>query len=301
MDRYTEILSFVLSADKGSFAGAAKELDVTPVIMGRRLDALEKRLGVSLMHRSTRGLNLTPQGEAYLTQCRHVLREIEAMDEAICAENTEIRGLLRIAAPAHFGRCHVATHAASFLEKYPNIELSFSLSDSACDLVQEGFDMAVRISLASPLDYVAIPLYSNRRVVCATPAYWAKNGIPETPDALVKHNCLAFNQHSGSPVWRFLEEGKLRDIIVRGNVACNDSELLFQWVKEGLGVSWRSTWEVESLLKNGQLQEVLQDFSIPDHPILAVYPKQRHLPQKARAFISHLKEIYKRKNYWKAA
>ena len=298
MDRFTEIMSFALIADKGSFAAAASQMDVTPVVMGRRLTALEKRLNVCLMHRSTRGLSLTPQGEKYLAECRVLIRNMEAADENISAEQAHIRGRLTVSAPAHFGRRHVAALAPLFLQKHPEIHLSFSLSDAATDLIEEGFDMGVRIGIASPQDYVAVPLYPGRRVVCATPAYLAKNGVPKTLEDLAHHNCLAFNQHRGRPIWRFLDNGKSREVIVSGNLSCNDSELLFEWVAKGLGLSWRSVWEVETQLKSGELVEVLNDFALPTQPIQAVFPKQQFLPKKVRAFVDFLKETYNRADYW---
>ena len=229
MDRYTEIRSFVLVAEKGSFASAALVEGVTPVVMGRRLDALEKRLGVKLMHRSTRGLALTDLGEQFLEQGRGLLREFDDVERAVSAGRNVVRGHLVVSAPAAFGRRHVAPHAAAFKALHPELKMSFNFTDSVVDLVREGKLFAVRVD---------------------------------------------------------------------GDLACNDGELLYGWVKQGLGVGWRSTWEIQAELKRGELVTVLDEFAVPSYDIQAVYPQQRYLPAKVRHFIDYLKAIYNREGYW---
>ncbi|PKO51239.1 MAG: LysR family transcriptional regulator, partial [Betaproteobacteria bacterium HGW-Betaproteobacteria-21] len=168
MDRYTEIRSFTLVAEKGSFAAAAVVEGVTPVVMGRRLDALEGRLGVRLMHRSTRGLTLTDLGEQFLEQCRQLLRDFDVAESSVSEGRNVVRGHLVVSAPAAFGRRHVAPHAPAFKAKYPELRLSFNLTDSVVDLVREGYDMAIRIGEVTDPNYVPVRLFPNRRVVCGT-------------------------------------------------------------------------------------------------------------------------------------
>lgn len=299
MDRYTEIRSFCLVAEKGSFAGAALVEGVTPVVMGRRLDILESRLGVRLMHRSTRGLTLTALGEQFLEQCQHLLREFDVIESSVTAGRQSVRGHLVVSAPAAFGRRHIATHAASFRERHPDLKLSFNFTDSVVDLVREGYDMSIRIGEVTDPNYVTVPLFPNRRVVCGTPDYFERHGIPQSPEELTKHNCLAFNLQGGQQRgWTFIRDGKLVSIRVDGDLACNDGELLFNWVKQGIGIGWRSTWEIQAELKNGTLVTVLDDFAAISYPILAVYPQQRFLPAKVRHFIDYLKGIYNQPGYW---
>lgn len=299
MDRYTEIRSFVLVTEKGSFAAAALVEGVTPVVMGRRLDALEGRLGVRLMHRSTRGLSLTALGEQFLEPCRQLLRDFEITENSISAGRSTVRGHLVVSAPAAFGRSHVAPHAPPFRAIHPELKMSFNFTDSVVDLVREGYDMAIRIGEVLDPNYVAVPLFPNRRVVCGTPAYFARHGMPAAPEDLARHNCLAFNLQGGQQRgWTFQREGKLFAVRVDGDLACNDGELLFDWVKQGLGIGWRSTWEIQAELKRGELVTVLDEFAVNDYPIQAVYPQQRYLPAKIRHFIDYLKEIYTRPGYW---
>lgn len=299
MDRHTEIRSFVLVAEKGSFAAAALSEGVTPVVMGRRLDGLEARLGVRLMHRSTRGLTLTALGEQFLEQCRQLLRDFETVESGISASRSTVRGHLVISAPAAFGRRHIAPHAPAFRAIYPELKLSFNFTDSVVDLVREGYDMAIRIGEVTDPNYVAVPLYPNRRVVCGTPGYFERYGGPRIPEDLADHNCLAFNlqggQHRG---WNFMRDGRLTAVRVDGDLACNDGELLYTWVKQGLGIGWRSTWEIQAELKRGELVTVLDEFAAPSYPIQAVYPQQRYLPAKVRHCIDYLKETYNRPGYW---
>ena len=299
MSRYTEVRSFVLIAEHGSFAAAALVEGVTPVIMGRRRTALEKRLGVQLMHRSTRGLVLTDLGERYLEHCQQLIQDFEAADASIMSRRRSLTGHLVVSAPASFGRLHVAPHALAFRERYPDLALSFNFTDSVVDLVREGYDMAIRIGEVTDPNYVAVRLFPNRRVVCGTPAYFESHGVPRVPEDLVRHNCLAFNlqggQHRG---WTFVRDGKPFAVRVRGDLACNDGELLYRWVRQGLGVGWRSTWEIQRELKRGELVTVLDDFALPAYDIQAVYPQQRYLPSKVRYFIDDLRNHYHEPGYW---
>jgi len=299
MDRHTALRSFVLVAEKGSFAAAALVEGVTPVVMGRRLDALEKRLGVKLMHRSTRGLALTELGEQLLDQSRALLREFDEIERAVGAGRELVRGHLVVSAPAAFGRRHVAPHALAFKARHPELRMSFNFTDSVVDLVREGYDMAIRIGEVTDPNYVAVRLFPNRRVVCGTPDYFERHGIPRQPEDLARHNCLAFNLAGGQQRgWTFQRDRKLFAVRVEGDLACNDGELLYGWVKQGLGVGWRSTWEIQAELKRGELVTVLDEFAVPSYDIQAVYPQQRHLPAKVRHFIEHLKAIYNRPGYW---
>lgn len=299
MGKYTEIRSFVLVAEKGSFAAAARVEGVTPVVMGRRLNALEGRLGVQLVHRSTRGLTLTDLGEQFLEQCEQLLRDLDAAESSISEGRKAVSGRLVVSAPASFGRQHVAPHIIAFKERYPGLKLSFNFTDSLIDLVSEGYDMAIRVGEVLNPNYVAIKLFPNRRVVCGTPDYFSRYGVPDTPEDLLDHNCLAFNLQGGQQGgWTFMRDGRTFSVRVDGDLDCNDGELLYEWVKQGLGVGWRSTWEIQAELKKGTLITVLDEFVAPDYDIHAVYPQQRYLPAKVRYFIDYIRRIYNRPGYW---
>ncbi|MBV0881954.1 LysR family transcriptional regulator [Noviherbaspirillum sp. L7-7A] len=299
MDKLKQIETFIEVAEKGSLARAGLAQKISPAMLGRRIDALEKRLGVKLMHRTTRHLTLTEEGNAYLEQCTRLLADLDKAEQMIAEGRHKATGHLVVSAPAAFGRKHVASHAPEFVRTNPEVRLSFNLTDQVVDLVREGYDLGIRIGGTIDPSFVAIKLASNRRVVCGTPDYFARHGTPTTLEDLAKHNCLAFNLQGGqNRGWYFQKGGKPVTVKVDGNLDCNDGELLHSWASEGLGVGWRSTWEIQSQLASGQLITVLDEFALPDYDIMAVYPQQRHLPIRVRLFINMLKENYAQPDYW---
>jgi DNA-binding transcriptional LysR family regulator len=299
MDKIKQMTAFVEAVDQGSLARAALAQQVTPVMLGRRIDALERRLGVKLLHRTTRHLTLTESGTRFLEHCRKLLADLELAETIVSEGRDEANGHLIVSAPAAFGRLHVAPHAPAFLAAHPKVRLSFNLTDQVVDLVREGYELGIRIGGALDPSFVAVRLATNRRVVCGTPDYFARCGIPHTLDDLAHHNCLAFNLQGGQQRgWYFQKDGKPVTVKVNGNVDCNDGELLHRWAGEGLGLAWRSTWEIQAQLAAGELVTVLDDYALPDYDIKAVYMQQRHLPARVRAFIETLKGVYAQAGYW---
>jgi len=279
MDKLKQIEAFIAVVEHGSMAAAALTQDVTPVMIGRRINALEARIGVKLLHRSTRRIVVTEQGAVFMEQCKKALADLDRA-EMLIAE-------------------HVAPHAPAFVTANPEVQISFNLTDRVVDLVREGYDVGIRIGGAIDPNFVAIKLWSNKRVVCGTPAYFAKYGVPQTLTDLERHNCLAFNLQGGQQRgWYFRQDGKPVTVRVNGNLDCNDGELLHRWAKEGLGLGWRSTWEILPELESGELITVLDEYALPEYDILAVYPQQRPVPAKIRFFIEHLKATYARPGYW---
>ena len=302
MDKLTQIEAFVAAVEEGSLARAALKAHVTAAMIGRRIDALERRLHVRLMHRSTRRLALTEEGSAYLDDCRRLLADLNRTETLLSEGRHKASGHLVVAAPAAFGRKHVAPHAPAFLAHNPDVRLSFNLTDQVVDLVRLGFDIGIRIGGAIDPSFVAIKLAANRRVVCGTPAYFDRYGIPRKLDDLKHHNCLAFNLQGGQQRgWHFKRGDREVTVRVQGNLDCNDGELLHRWSSEGLGLGWRSTWEIQGQLARGELVTVLDEFALPAYDIMAVFPQQRHLPAKVRFFIDHLKRVYSTPDYWTSA
>ncbi|MDL2284045.1 LysR family transcriptional regulator [Oxalobacter sp. OttesenSCG-928-P03] len=299
MNKFRQIEAFVSAAEKGSLSRAALEEGVTPAILGRRIDALEKRLGVKLMHRSTRRLALTESGAAFLERCKKLLEDMEQAEKSVSEERSRATGHLIVSAPASFGRKHVAAHAPDFLKANPDVRISFNLSDQVVDLVREGYDMSIRIGGTIDPSLVAVRLFPNHRVVCGTPAYLEKHGVPQTLKDLARHNCLTFNLQGGQQRgWYFRENNKTVTIRTTGNLDCNDGELLHRWCLEGLGLAWRSTWEIQSQLASGELVTVLDKFALSNYDIMAIYPQQSFLPLKTRFFIDYLRTLYAQPGYW---
>jgi DNA-binding transcriptional LysR family regulator len=299
MDKLKQMCAFVDAVEQGSLARAALEQGVTPVMLGRRIDALEKRLGVKLLYRTTRHLTLTEQGTVFLEHCRKLLADIDTAETIASEGRDKATGHLIVSAPAAFGRLHVAPHAPGFVTANPKVQVSFNLTDQVVDLVREGYELGIRIGGVLDPNLVAVKLASNRRVVCGTPAYFERFGIPRTLDELAQHNCLAFNLQGGQQRgWYFQKDGKPVTIKVDGNLDCNDGELLHRWASEGIGLAWRSTWEIQAQLAAGELITVLDEFALPDYDIVAVYMQQRHLPARVRFFIDALKAVYAQPGYW---
>ena len=299
MDKLKQMRAFVEAVDQGSLARAALAEDVTPVMLGRRIDALERRLGVKLLHRTTRRLALTESGTVFLEHARRLLADLELAETIVSDGQLDASGHLIVSAPAAFGRLHVAPHAPAFLAQHPKVRISFNLTDQVVDLVREGYELGIRIGGAPDPSSVAVRLAANRRVVCGTPAYLARCGTPLTLEDLAQHNCLAFNLQGGQQRgWYFQRDGKQVSVKVNGTLDCNDGQLLHRWASEGLGLAWRSTWEIESQLAAGELVTVLDDYARPNYDILAIYMQQRHLPARVRAFIETLKAAYARPGYW---
>lgn len=296
-DALQEITIFTKVVGTGSLSAAARDLGISPALVSRRLASLEARLGVRLINRTTRSLHLTDEGAAYYETCTRVLAEIEEADAAVSAGRAEPRGILRVALPASFGNQHVAPLVPKFAERYPDVQLALSLSDRTVNVVEEGFDLAIRIADLADSSLAARKLAPNRRVVCASPAYLRRHGTLRTPEDLAKHNCLttdfAMNWDYRGP------DGKPGSVRVTGRYACDNWEVLREWALAGLGVALKSTWDVRRHLEDGSLVSLLPSYTFAtDVAIYAVYPHRRHLPAKTRAFIEFLAESFGPEPYW---
>jgi DNA-binding transcriptional LysR family regulator len=285
----------------GSLSAAARELGVSTAVVSRTLSALEARLGVRLINRTTRSLHLTDEGASYYETCQRILAEIEEADAAVTARRVEPQGVLKVALPASFGHQHIAPLIPRFAERYPKIELALSLSDRSINLIEEGFDLAVRIAELKDSSLAARKLAPNRRVVCASPAYLRRHGEPKTPQDLAKHNCLVATwEHGFAMTWEYKNPaGKRGSVRVTGRYACDNWEVLREWAIAGLGVALKSTWDVRRQLEDGSLVALLPGYDFAtDVGIYAVYPHRRHLPAKTRVFIDFLAESFGPEPYW---
>lgn len=298
MNKYREIRAFVAVATEGSMAKAAIKEKITPGMLGRRIDALEQRLGVKLLHRTTRLLTLTEQGRLFFKHCDELLTDLELGENELFPDTSEVSGQMLVLAPPYFGREHVAAHAGKFVAAYPAVQLSFNLTNDYPDPVQEDYDLCIRIGNVIDPNFVSTKLAINRRVVCATPAYLERHGVPRRLEDLADHNCLAVNlQADRHRDWLFQEGGQLVAVKVDGNMDCSDGEVLVRWAHDDLCLAWRSTWEVGQQLASGELVSVLDEYALPSFDITAVYPRNK--PSRlARLFIAFLQEIYAEPSYW---
>ncbi|RVT84795.1 LysR family transcriptional regulator [Inhella crocodyli] len=303
MDKFKQLETFVAVATKGSLTAAAALEGIAPAVVGRRMDALEARLGVLLMRRTTRKLTLTPEGQAFLEDAQRLLAEWAAAEGAVSAGSVQAKGHLRVTAPAGFGRRHVAPLVPGFLAEHPGLSLSLNLSDRVIDLVNEGFDCAVRVGDLPDSSLVSQRLADNRRLVVATPEYLKRAGTPQHPSDLARHHCLMLSSEaSQTRGWAFQVDGKVvhhrRSDRSGGRLDCTDGQVLHDWCLQGLGLAWRSTWEVAGDLQSGRLVSVLDAFAAPPNGVYAVYAQRAHQPLRVRLWIEHLKRHYARSEYW---
>lgn len=299
MDKLKALETFVAVAQRGSLAAAARAEGVVPAIIGRRLDALEEHLGVKLLVRTTRRLTLTPEGSAFLEDCQRLLAELAQAEANVSAGGSAVRGHLRVTAPAGFGRRRIAPLVPRFRQLHPDVTVSLNLSDRLVDLVAEGYDCAVRVGDLPDSSLVSVRLADNRRRVVAAPDYLRRRGIPRTPHELLQHDCLILSSEaSQTRGWAFTvpgEDGRRRVMHVRprGPLDCTDGQVLYEWCLAGLGLAWRSTWEVQADLDAGRLVSVLDDYAAPPNGVYAVFPSARHLPRRVRAWVEFLKEAFR--------
>ncbi len=299
MGQFRQISTFVEVVAKGSLSAAARAEGIAPAMIGRRLDALEARLGVKLLQRTTRKLALTNEGAAFLEDCQRILAELEDAESAVSERSAKATGHLLVSAPAGFGRQHVAPLLPSFLAEHREVTVNLNLNDRVVDVIGEGIDVAIRIASLSDSSLVGVKLADNRRVLVASPAYLKRNGTPQTLADLARHNCLAISSEGSQRGWTFLDHGKTVTLKVAGNMVCNDGQVLHAWALAGKGLAWRSMWEVGGEIAAGRLRTVLDQHEAPGNDIHAVFAQRRHLPLRIRAFVDFLRHTYAQPAYWR--
>ncbi|CAB3817170.1 HTH-type transcriptional regulator DmlR [Achromobacter mucicolens] len=289
MGHSAELLLVVELARAGGMSAAARELDVTPAAVSKRLAQIEARLGVRLFNRSTRRLSLTAEGEVYLENARRILGEIDDLDALIASRQAAPRGLLKVNAPLGFGRSYIAPAIAEFAQKYPEVSLQLQLTDRPADFVREAFDVAVRFGDLPDTSLIARKIAPNRRLVCASPGYLKKHGTPATPHDLARHQCIVLRQNEAAyGLWRFTRGRRSETVKVRGNLSSNDGEVTLTWGLAGLGILQRAEWDLARYLRSGRLVQVLEDYALPQADIYAVFPERHHLSAKVRVFVDFL-------------
>ncbi len=303
MDKLKQMESFVSVATRGSLTAAAHAEGVAPAIMGRRLDALEERLGVKLLVRTTRRISLTHEGSAFLEDCQRLLTDVANAEASVSAGGVKASGHLRITAPAGFGRRHVAPLVPRFRELHADVTISLNLSDRVVDIAGEGYDCAVRVGDMPDSSLVSVRMADNRRLCVATPDYLKRHGRPETPQDLARFDCLVLSSDaSQTRGWAFniSKDGATEVIHYRPNgpMDCSDGQVLHNWCLAGYGIAWRSTWEVEEEIAEGRLVAVLEEFAAPPNGIYAVFPQRKHLPLRVRLWVDFLKHHYGQPGFW---
>lgn len=286
-----DYLLFARAVEAGSLSAAGRILNISPAMMSKRISRLEARLGVRLIHRTTRRLALTEEGVGLHRDLVAILDAIQQAEQRVTSRHRSASGPLRISAPTSFGRLHVAPHVGRFLDLHPRVDLELNLSDAYEDLLAERIDVAIRITSDIPLHLEGHHLATNRRILCASPAYLAAHGIPDKIADLPRHRLLAAD---GQLPWR-LVNGRARKLIDgHSHVRTNSSEIVREIALTGVGIALRSLWDVGDLIAEGSLVRVLDSWEGPaDLAVHAVHPRAAGRPAAVDAFIGFLREIFR--------
>lgn len=298
MEDLERMAIFARVVEAKSFSAAARDLKLSKSLVSKQVTQLEKSLGARLLNRTTRALSLTEAGTVLYEHCARIVDELEEAKLAVARLHAEPRGLLRISVSVAFGRLHIAPALPQFLETHPQLKIDMVTTDRFVDLVEEGYDVVVRIAADAASNVVARKLAPVNTKMCATPEYFARHGIPQTPNDLERHNCLTYTYFNPQDPWRL--RGRDGDISVRvsGNLRLNDDDALAEAVLGGLGIALLPTFIIGKDLQSGRLQSVLSDHVPLERHIYAVYLPNRQLSPKVRAFIDYMMKRIGPEPYW---
>ncbi|MCE1171268.1 LysR family transcriptional regulator [Azovibrio restrictus] len=300
MDRLLAMETFVRVAEAGSFAAVAERLNLARSVVTRQIAALEAHLGVKLLTRSTRSLHLTPEGAAYLEKCRDILGLVAAAEGDLAGERQAPRGVIRMSLPMSLGLRRLMPLLADFAGLYPEVEVVLEFSDRRVNLVEEGFDLALRVSTRLDPGSVARRLGTSRMAVVAAPAYLERHGHPARPEALLEHQCLGYTLAPQSS-WTFLIDGVWRSVPVRGRFQANNGDALLEAAERGLGITCQPTFITAEAVRAGRLLQLLPDFPLPELDIHALFPGHRYLPHRVRVLADYLAERIGSPPFWERA
>jgi DNA-binding transcriptional LysR family regulator len=298
MDKLASIRAFTRVVEQGGFAAAARELRLSRSAVNKYVIDLEQELGVQLLARTTRKVTPTENGQAYYERCRAILADLEEADVAVTRLQSEPRGLLRVNAPMSFGTLHLGGAVADFMEKHPQLQIQLVLSDQQIDPVQEGFDLTLRIADLPSSSLVARRIVPARRVVCASPAYLERRGVPKHPDDLRQHDCLAYGHLATGNQWKLVGADGDHWIRIPWTLCTNNAEVLRDAAVAGRGIALLPTFIAGADLQEGRLRTVLPEYQAPEISVYAIYPQTRHLSVKVRLFIDFLVERFGGRPHW---
>ncbi|MCB9745948.1 MAG: LysR family transcriptional regulator [Alphaproteobacteria bacterium] len=289
MERLKGMVVFVKVVQVGSFSGAARALDMPKSTVSRQVAHLEDRLGVRLLNRTTRTLALTDIGAAYYERAARIVESIEEAEEAVTQLTTRPRGTLRLSAPVTLGRLFIGQLVAGFITRFPEVRVDVALNDRMVDIIEEGYDLAIRAAALEDSSFIVRKLGSSRRVICASPAYLERAGTPRRPEDLRAHDCLRYAHERTGGAWR-LSEGHV--VQVDGPLVSNNGDVLRQAALAGLGLVLIPRFMVGPELRSGALVPVLQEHTSDEGGVYAMYPHNRHLSAKVRAFVDFAVEQF---------
>lgn len=299
MDRYENMNTFVRVVETGSISAAADRMDVAKSVVSRRLKELETHLGVELFHRTTRQMNLTDSGRGFYQQAVRILADVLEAELATSQSHGALKGALKVAVPLSFGLMHLGSAINEFLQQHPDIEFDLDFNDRQVDLLAEGFDLAIRIASLTDSSLIARRLAPIQTILCASPDYLERNGIPHELEALRQHRCLAYNLTNPIEQWQVYDAGgQLIKISTRPYLKAGNGEFLRDAAIAGLGIVLIPTFIVYKEIERGALVPLLTDYHCPPLSAYAIYPQTRHLSQRVRAFVDFMVKRFEGLPYW---
>lgn len=289
MDKFLEMRAFVAVVESGSFVGASDALNTSKASVSRQVAELEQRLAVRLLNRTTRRLSLTDEGQLFYARCTELLGGLEEAESELNLRSGEPSGLLRVSAPVTFGITHLAPLWGRFLEQHPKVSMEVTLSDRTVDLVEDGFDLAVRISRSPHPTLIARRLASSRMVLCASPGYLQRRGTPTSPQDIAEHNVISYTYWSSRDEWEFIRpDGKIEVVRTRTRLHANSGDTCVAAALQDQGIVLQPDFLVYEALRQGTLQQLLPDYQTVELGIYAIYNSRRQLPLKLRCLVDFL-------------
>ena len=293
MSTVADLAFFVVLARQPSLAAAAQELGITPPNVSRRLAALEQRLGLRLLNRTTRRLSLTAEGQRYLQEGEQILQDLEGLEASLAAGSHTPKGLLKVNATFGFGRRHLAPLISDFALRYPQVEVILELTDRPLDLIEHAIDVGIQFGAPPDARVLARRIARNRRLLCASPAYLAEAGMPTAPQDLARHRCIVIRENTAAfNNWQLTDGPHKVMVKVRGPLSTNHGEIAVDWALAGHGIVLRSEWDVAGYQRSGRLQRVLAPWAGDMADIHAVYPQRHHLSARVRVLLDFLVERF---------
>jgi DNA-binding transcriptional LysR family regulator len=285
-DEIAELQLFVQIVKAGNLSAAARTLNSSPAAMSRGLSALESRLGVRLVTRTSRSFELTEEGQLFYNRCARIMTDISEAEAEASSKGAAVKGMLRIGAPMELGRHLIAPLITEFRREFPEVQVHLMLSDSGLDVIDEGLDVALRVGLPADSSVIARKILSAKRIVCASPAYFKKHGIPAKPSDLLQHDCIRLVRGRRlMDAWLFQDQGKRFEVTVNGTLSTTSGEVVHDWVRAGKGIALKAAWDLESDLAAGTIVQCLSEFWCDEIDLFAICANRQHLSPRIRSFL----------------
>jgi len=288
-DEVSDLMLFVKIVQAGNLSAAARTLNASPAAMSRALSALESRLGVRLVTRTSRSFQLTEEGNQFYERCQKIVADIATAEAEASAKTGTVRGTLHVGAPSEIGRRLIAPLIGQFASKFPEVEVRLVLSDAGLDVIDDGLDVALRIGLPNDNTVMARKILRAKRLVCASPAYFKRHGVPSHPEELKRHNCIRLMR--GKRVmdsWIFQQDGQRFEVKVDGTLTTSSGEVVHDWVRAGRGIALKANWDLGPELRDGVIVQCLERFWADPIDLFAITANRLHQPHRTRIFLEFI-------------